>query len=409
MPYVPISEGRAYAPFIALRGDPQPLANTGKLYSKLDGGIAQLFFQADDGTVYQLTPVSGSAGQIADFIYDPGGVQAGNIYTTFSDVVAAANATGANARVKLAQAATPFNDATLGAAGSYDVSSILFWSDTAEPPPLLWFGGADLIGSTNLMFHNIIIQNSGAGALCSSAVKPVDCVFSGNGGITPTVGGPIFYAANGNLVTVEFREQSQMQRTSFPVQKYFDGDGTAAIQVRTTCELDKGAIRNPPWQISDFCTANAFVTYYDNSNTPIQSDIESFMGTQNQLAPQGRRSNGGLNQNNRALTAGTYTDYDPEFNFSMDVLRVAPTGVVTITGLRCSIPDPTVFPNQAFSREITVINAGPGTVVLEHDGGSVPENRFLMIAGLDFTLAINEAARLLYDVTTKRWRAFRLT
>ena len=46
--------------FLERVGDPAAAANQGKLYSKEASGVTQLFYRADDGTVYQLTPSSGS-------------------------------------------------------------------------------------------------------------------------------------------------------------------------------------------------------------------------------------------------------------------------------------------------------------------------------------------------------------
>lgn len=47
--------------FTEQAGDPGATANTGKVYTKEDGGsgVTELFFQASDGTVSQLTPISG--------------------------------------------------------------------------------------------------------------------------------------------------------------------------------------------------------------------------------------------------------------------------------------------------------------------------------------------------------------
>ena len=40
--------------------DPAAVANSGFVYTKDVAGITQLFYEADDGTVSQLTPTSGS-------------------------------------------------------------------------------------------------------------------------------------------------------------------------------------------------------------------------------------------------------------------------------------------------------------------------------------------------------------
>jgi len=61
MPYVPKSDGRGYGVFPALKKDPDPLELSGKLYTKVDAGVTQLYFQADNGTVYQVTPGGGAA------------------------------------------------------------------------------------------------------------------------------------------------------------------------------------------------------------------------------------------------------------------------------------------------------------------------------------------------------------
>lgn len=53
------------ASFIERPLDPGATANEGKLYTKEASGVTQLFYQADDGTVYQLTP-SGSTAFLAE-------------------------------------------------------------------------------------------------------------------------------------------------------------------------------------------------------------------------------------------------------------------------------------------------------------------------------------------------------
>jgi len=462
MPYVPRADGRGYALLPVLKDDPAPLNLTGKLYTKIDGGIAQLYFQSDDGTVYQitpggaavypfqlpetatpaplantgklyskdvagvsqlfflddagtetqLTPVAAGGGQIADFVYDTGGVTAGNVYNTFAGVVAAANAMGGNARVRLAVSASPFDDATL-TAGTYDVSRIQFWADEKTPPPSLWFNGANLIGSTNLRCHNIIIQHEGAGALLDSSAAPIVCVFTGNGGLTPTaVGGPVFLAQNGNLITVEFREQSQMKRTSAPVQKYFDGDGATAIEIRTFCILDPD-LRTPVWKIGDFLAVglNGLVKYIDNSNWPIQSTQIDFMGSA-QDSPYGRRNSNGLNEFVLGLGGPATLELDPQYGLTTDIIVLdIQGGDVELTGLVNALYDPAVFPGQTVAREITIIS-GDSTgfllTLLHENAGSEPDYRFNTYDGADLVLGENEGARLIYDVNIRRWRAFPL-
>lgn len=49
-------------------GDPGATANQGKLYTKDDGGTTELFFQASDGTVSQLTPLASGGAAIAPIV-----------------------------------------------------------------------------------------------------------------------------------------------------------------------------------------------------------------------------------------------------------------------------------------------------------------------------------------------------
>jgi hypothetical protein len=347
------------------------------------------------------------AGQLADLVYDTGAVVNGNVYNTFSGTIAAANLLGCTCRIRIVTASNPSIDSTL-TTGSYNVSRIQFWSDKAESIPVLHFSGANLIGSTNLMFHNIIIKHEGSGSLCDSSAYPVNCVFTGRGGISSSIGGPIFKAIGGNRITVEFREQSQMLKSSSSVQSFFDGDNSTVIEIRSTVELDKNNTRNPSWKISDFCTSAARIVFYDNSNVPLQNDIATYMGSANGAPELGRRSNNGINQNNVTLS-GTLNDYNPSFNFSTDVLRCNLSSDTDITGLLCAWYDPTLYPGQAFSREMKIVNAGSGSLTLKHQSsGSVAPNRFLMSVGTDIVLSANEGAWIYYDVNLTRWRAWKL-
>lgn len=61
MPFPGQSDGRDYATLPKMLEDPEPLYRAGKLYTKEVSGVAQLFFLADDGTVYQMSPPSGGS------------------------------------------------------------------------------------------------------------------------------------------------------------------------------------------------------------------------------------------------------------------------------------------------------------------------------------------------------------
>lgn len=56
MGYPGKADGRDYFLLPRALADPTPLSQNGKLYSKVVAGVTQLFFQADDGTLYQMTP-----------------------------------------------------------------------------------------------------------------------------------------------------------------------------------------------------------------------------------------------------------------------------------------------------------------------------------------------------------------
>lgn len=87
-------------------------------------------------------------------------------------------------------------------------------------------------------------------------------------------------------------------------------------------------------------------------------------------------------------------DYDAgEFT---SILRVTPDGAgSTITGLAGGIP----------ARNILVVNVGSTNLTLAHaSASSVAGNRLLAETGSDVVLGANDAADLLYDATTERWR-----
>ena len=55
-----------------------------------------------------------------------------------------------------------------------------------------------------------------------------------------------------------------------------------------------------------------------------------------------------------------------------------------------------------------IVNVGANNIVLKHqDAGSTDTNRFLCSTGADITLSVNQAADIIYDGTTQRWRLFK--
>lgn len=69
-------------------GDPGASADFGKLYAKDNGGVTDLFYQASDGTVTQLSPATGGGSQPQYFV-GPAGTDAD--YTTIAAALAQAN------------------------------------------------------------------------------------------------------------------------------------------------------------------------------------------------------------------------------------------------------------------------------------------------------------------------------
>lgn len=96
------------------------------------------------------------------------------------------------------------------------------------------------------------------------------------------------------------------------------------------------------------------------------------------------------NQDN--YTAGGSGAYKSYFQrWSTDAAR-------DVTGLSISQVDGEVH---------VIVNVGAQNIVLKHDVTSTAANRFLCSTGADITLAANQAADLVYDGTTQRWRVFK--
>lgn len=54
-----------------------------------------------------------------------------------------------------------------------------------------------------------------------------------------------------------------------------------------------------------------------------------------------------------------------------------------------------------------IVNVGSNNITLKHDVTSTAANRFLNSTGADIVLSPNQAADVIYDTTTQRWRAFK--
>jgi hypothetical protein len=98
-------------------------------------------------------------------------------------------------------------------------------------------------------------------------------------------------------------------------------------------------------------------------------------------------------------------DYVPTTNAYF--LRLSSNASRDLTGLYA--PDPTGAYGRLIDGEVKVIvNVGSNDIVLKHqDANSTADNRFLNSTGADITLSANQAADLIYDGTTQRWRVYK--
>lgn len=63
---------------------------------------------------------------------------------------------------------------------------------------------------------------------------------------------------------------------------------------------------------------------------------------------------------------------------------------------------------QIDGQTLTIVNLGPGNLVLKHQSASsTAANRFLNSTAADITLSTDQAADLIYDSTTARWRVYK--
>ena len=96
---------------------------------------------------------------------------------------------------------------------------------------------------------------------------------------------------------------------------------------------------------------------------------------------------------------GTIDNYNPTGFGTCQILRVAPTGSVTITGF--------VAPSGSASRLVWVINASANTLSIANNGSvgsSTAANRVLCPSSADFSIPTQSGVLLWYDATSTRWR-----
>ena len=112
-----------------------------------------------------------------------------------------------------------------------------------------------------------------------------------------------------------------------------------------------------------------------------------------------------------AYPARTYTqitsnqnDYNITENYFM---RMSTDASRNITGMQNAVND--AFSGRQADGEVHhMVNVGSFDLVLKHqDAGSVAANRFLNSTGADITLTPNQAADIIYDATTARWRVYK--
>lgn len=124
-------------------------------------------------------------------------------------------------------------------------------------------------------------------------------------------------------------------------------------------------------------------------------------GNDNILKVAGDFRNGGM-VTGGSETPSTITSDQNNFNGSVGSIfqRWASDASRNVTGLNMAGNIDGVF--------AVIVNVGSNNIVLKHqDTGSTAANRFLCSTGADITLAANDAADILYDGTTQRWRVFK--
>ena len=123
-----------------LAGDPGATANAGKLYTKDVSTVTELFFQASDGTVTQITP-GGGGGNTLDGAYDQGGAGAGRIITADTGAVEIQGTDG------LTITTGPFNFNSTAGADDFTLTmgtnSVFFDLSTSASPSMLIHDGTN--------------------------------------------------------------------------------------------------------------------------------------------------------------------------------------------------------------------------------------------------------------------------
>lgn len=359
------------ARFVEQGAAPTDEPNIGKSYTKDDAGVTQLFYLASDGTEYQLTPPSpGGGGQIADFVYDTGAVQAGNVYNNFSDVVAACNALGCNCRVYVAVAGI---DATLNA-GAYDVSRIEF-KNSGDAALAIIFTGATLQGSTMIDLDNVIFASGG--------------------------GAPVIDTTDGINVVYRLRNRARLRGDTAP---FFNLDaGTVQGYVHDVAALENNgsAVFEASFAVitsdvyfdrlqgtSGLCTANAGLQIYAPSGNV--GNLSTFIGANDTL------TYARAGQIRPAAFAASQNDYNPALLSSCQILQVQASGAgLSITGLQSPFA----------GAELVMQNIGSNSINLPHQSASSgASNRFITSTGATLALAAGAWAWFWYDVQTSRWR-----
>ena len=126
--------GALIARFFTSAADPTAVAGEFPLYSKIDGGVSQLFGRSDDGTVHQITPSGGGASTC--LIYKPGSGQTGPVifdtwtalYARLTALRAAANSGGCYTIQFDNSTSALYSDASIPA-GTWDMTDVS-WEGT---------------------------------------------------------------------------------------------------------------------------------------------------------------------------------------------------------------------------------------------------------------------------------------
>lgn len=187
---------------------------------------------------------------------------------------------------------------------------------------------------------------------------------------------------------------------------------TAAIFIANTLSGTGASV----WNLIPLGSATNFFTSLLGSPSGANLTLRPGSGSVTALFLQDYNSNTAISIGNRAVTIQypifpfqsptqiTADQNDYQFYPSLGAfLRLSTDASRNITGL---VNAQTGAANGYITR---IVNVGSQNIVLVHESASsTAANRFLNSTGADITLSANQAADVIYDATTARWRVYKL-